>query len=549
MQPDYQAKSTVPQSDARSATLARHATWTLLLGALAAMIACCWLVDFDRILRRTADDAYYYFEIAENVANGHGATFDGIHKTSGFQPLWLLCLAPVFWLCPNEPETAVRIGLSLQAVFLFAAGALIVSVLPRAFPWKTVLGVIVCYTFSVFVLGVNGMETPVVILSLAALFAYGWHAKVFDADRPSIFKQFSFGVLLGLVMLARLDMVFLGGVIMAFWGVSALKTPRQRVQNLTGAAIAFAGASLTVAPYLIYNYVTFGTASPISGALKSNFPHIMLTDSTKALYYCIGLPKLALIGAILVFAILYAGWYLTAAKSARDARFYFHTSMAVLACAIMLHALHEILFMKWAIWTWHFFPYFLFASLAIAAPLEKLISTRLGGAAYWWATAALVIAGTLGYGLRMTVSGRESTWQTASYDAALWARTHTDPADVFALKDTGNFGYFSQRRVINLDGVVNNLEFQEAVKAGKLQNYFHQNHVKYLVLHATKDEHPAAFDGTYTSEPVKYRSNLYGVWSDPITLHKRNEIYRATYEYWQKDDFVIWDVSSLTASP
>ena len=54
--------------------LPRRATWTLLVGALATMLACCWLVDFDRILRRTPDDAYYFFKIAENVAKGSGAT-------------------------------------------------------------------------------------------------------------------------------------------------------------------------------------------------------------------------------------------------------------------------------------------------------------------------------------------------------------------------------------------------------------------------------------------------------------------------------------------
>ena len=532
--------------------LARRATWTLLVGALAALIACCWLVDFDRILRKTPDDAYYYFKIAENVAAGSGATFDGIHKTSGFQPLWMLCLAPVFWICPNVPETAVRIAFSVQAAVLFAAGALIVSVLSRVFPWKVVLGVAICYTFSVFVLAINGMETAVEILALAALFAYGWHAKVFFSDRPSMFKRFLFGVLLGVVMLSRLDTVFLGATIVAFCVGSALATPGGRLRNLAGAAVIFAGASLAVAPYLIYNYATFGSASPISGTLKSGFPHVSLDRSWDVLEDSLGLPKLLLLASIVVFALLYFGWYLITARSVRsagDAKFYFHTSVAVLACDIVLHSLHTVLFMKWAVCTWHFFPYLLFAALAIAAPFEKLVSSRIGKAVYWWATIGLVAAGILGYGLRMTVSGRLPTWQTVSYEAALWAREHTDPSDVFALKDTGNFGFFSQRRVINLDGVVNNLEFQELLKTRQLQKYFQQNHVKYLVLHATKDEHPDVFDDTYTIEPATFRSNLYGVWSDPILLRKCDEVYRAPYLYVERDDFVIWNVSLITESP
>jgi hypothetical protein len=536
--------------ETQSAPLARLAAWALLVAALAVMVGCCWLVDFDRILRRTPDDAYYYFGIAENIAKGNGPTFDGINKTSGFQPLWMLCLTPVFWFCPNALETAVRIGLTVQAVFLFVAGALIVSVLSKIFSWKAVLGVAVCYTFLVFSFAVNGMETAAVVLTLAALFAYGFHAKVFSAEGPSLFKKFVFGVLLGLVMLARLDTVFLGAAIVAFCAWPALLSSARRLASLAGAVTILAGASLVVAPYLLYNHVTLGAMSPISGALKSGFPHVSVVRSWQAMNIAVGLPKMALLALILIFALLYVVWYVTTGRRGnRDGRFYFHTAMTALACAILLHALHTLLFMKWAMCTWHFYTYFLFAAVAVAALLERLISTRVGSAAYWWAIGGLIAVGILSYGLRMTVSGRLPTWQTVSYEAALWAREHTNPSDVFALKDTGNFGYFSQRRVINLDGVVNNLEYQNVLKNRELQEYFRRNHVKYLVLHGTKDEHPHVFDRTYTSEPVEFRSNLYGVWSDPIPLEKSNEVYRATYLFKTNDEFVIWRIFPGTELP
>src|SRR4029450_1725379 len=42
------------------------------------------------------DDGYYYFQIARNAARGAGLTFDGIHATNGFRPLWLLLQVPLF---------------------------------------------------------------------------------------------------------------------------------------------------------------------------------------------------------------------------------------------------------------------------------------------------------------------------------------------------------------------------------------------------------------------------------------------------------------------
>lgn len=258
------------------------------------------------------------------------------------------------------------------------------------------------------------------------------------------------------------------------------------------------------------------------------------------------MPKILLVTAILAYAAGYVFWYFRVAlrSTARDARFYFHTSMAALACAILIHALHTILFMQ-TVWVWHFFPCYLFAVLAITAPLERLISTRLGDALYGWALAALVIVGTCGNLYRLTVTGTTPTWQTVSYNASLWARKNTAPTDIFALKDAGNFGYFSQRRVINLDGLVNNLEYQRVLRDQGLKSYFKENRVKYLVRHSTS-ETPSLLSGNYDVDSVVYRSWLYKTSSDPIPLKKRDEVFRETYLFPERDDFVIWDISSMT---
>src|SRR5258706_16275672 len=44
------------------------------------------------------DDAFFYARIAKNIARGDGVTFDGVHATSGFHPLWLATLVPIFVL-------------------------------------------------------------------------------------------------------------------------------------------------------------------------------------------------------------------------------------------------------------------------------------------------------------------------------------------------------------------------------------------------------------------------------------------------------------------
>ena len=48
------------------------------------------------------DDTYYTLEIARSIARGLGPTVDGVHLTSGFQPLLAFLLVPVLRFGASE---------------------------------------------------------------------------------------------------------------------------------------------------------------------------------------------------------------------------------------------------------------------------------------------------------------------------------------------------------------------------------------------------------------------------------------------------------------
>ena len=60
------------------------------------------------------DDAFYYFTIARNIAEGNGITFDGVVQTNGFHPLWMGAIVPFWELLPGEL-------LPIRAVLLLGA--------------------------------------------------------------------------------------------------------------------------------------------------------------------------------------------------------------------------------------------------------------------------------------------------------------------------------------------------------------------------------------------------------------------------------------------
>ena len=72
----------------------------------------------------TMEDGFYYFKIAQNIAQGEGSSFDGINPTNGYHPLWQLCLVPIFWLT-SHTGSALLIGKILQAILMALGAALI----------------------------------------------------------------------------------------------------------------------------------------------------------------------------------------------------------------------------------------------------------------------------------------------------------------------------------------------------------------------------------------------------------------------------------------
>lgn len=514
-------------------------TFYVLLAAVS-----CYLVlfysaaDITRILAVVPDDAAYFFQIAENAASGEGFTFDRINETNGFQPLWLYILIPVYLIYRGTPETMFRVFMIFQTVLLAVSALIIYNVQSRLFPGRVVLACCILFLVFVFLPSVNGMESAVLVLMLSVLFALDWGRNA-PAER-NMLRGLGIGLIAGLVVLSRLDMIFLIAAILVFYAhgiVTVHGDRRARAEKL----VAFiAGSALVVAPYLIYNRLHFGSVMPVSGALKSGFPAVSASLHTLSRF---GVKDMA--GIFLAFA--YLGWFTVERPDKRSpGGRRFTVAMAVMSSYVVMHFLHTILFMRWAVFRWHFIPYSLFGVLVISEPLSRFFAG--GGPAkrrvfYWVCIAVVVILGVL------RTYGRynqppEGNWTVESYRAALWVRENTGTGDIFAMKDAGNFGYFSRRRTINLDGVVNNMEYQDALKEKGLKNYLERKQVRYLVQHAFWDE-PRIISGDYETYPVRYTSRKYMVKSDEITLGREDEIYRSQpyYDGPHKTVFIIWQLS------
>jgi hypothetical protein len=189
----------------------------------------------------TRDDAYYYFKVAQNISEGHGSTFDGINRTNGYHPLWMLVCIPIFALARFDLILPLRILFLLMSGLSVVTAILLYRLIGRVF--APVIGALAAlyWVFSVTVLVrfyKQGLETGIAAFFIV-LFVYklaeferAWR------ERPVTTREL---VILGgigaLVIFSRLDLVFL----VAFAGIWVVfrRSPIRYFLPLDIASVAF----------------------------------------------------------------------------------------------------------------------------------------------------------------------------------------------------------------------------------------------------------------------------------------------------------------------
>jgi hypothetical protein len=525
--------------------------WGLQLVAIALFAAYLlfWLREKpDALVVRMPDDAFYYLKIARNFVSGYGLTFDGINLTNGFQPLWLLLLlVPAFVGHSFSPESFNRFAMVYQMV-LFGIGLWLLN---RAF--QSHLSFLSRALMNLLAIGIGittlirGMEPVVLWLTFALLLTWLVRNPHFPLVPP--WKWLELGIICGFVFLSRLDMIFF--IILLF--INLLLNTRElsilsRSQRL---ACWLGGFAILSAPYLLFNLLWFGDIMPISGRLKSSFPAIALVST--------GVPRIP-ITALLAMTVGLIGsfWLQRQAHIHRGCKWV----LSSWCFGSLLHCIHTALFMKWGILISHFASYWIPLTMLLPwifqdakAPRHRwLWGLSLAGAIIIALWAYLDVRAC--YRIKYTSPVH---WRTSMYHAALWIRHHTPQSTVLGMTDAGIVGYYSERRVINLDGVVNNKEYQEYLRRRQLSEYIRRKRIEYLIVYVIPNlphfptfsrlgnRFSEVYQGTYTEFRFCYYARLYGdVPSDEIVLRHTDEVYREPH---LKGMLIIWrvDPSSVSA--
>lgn len=509
-----------------------------VVGGLAARIAIAWRPVETLVTKVLPDDAFYYFVTADRIAAGQGITFDGFTTSNGYHPLWLFSLVPIY-LLPGR-EVTLHIALTFASVLDVCAGVFVGLAAYRLTKNRVAgLFALCVYLFlpqNIFA-AVNGVESALTCFMLAALLlaiSTLWLAPRDDWLRPAL----ATGTLCGLTVLSRLDsFVAVGGALLA---VALLQ---QGANRWRAPLVAGSVAAVMVLPWLAWGAVAAGGATPVSseatpwllhelyawghpdasaldraqhgwdvtkGVLRRQLPGLYLPDS-RALT--------ALILAGLSAAVAHA---LLVARSEDGRRTWRALAVPALPFAGFAAMLFASSFFRWSVREW----YFAWGMPAAVLSLAVLFDHAQRALARRWERSAaavpayaqgLLLFGALGLFLTLVYVGpARDTWrrghtpfQGDNLTAGRYLKQHTEPGARIATFNAGVISYFSERSVVNIDGVVN----RDALDAM-------QDHRLLAYLRSAGVDYAADRDGAWTTLPVFIRPDDWSqsLWGEDPNL-------------------------------
>jgi len=442
----------------------RKAVYLFFLGLLV-RLTLAWLPE-EYLLYVVYDDAYYYYSVARNLVTRGLLSADGITQTNGFHPLWLFVITPIYALFHSHHWFSIHLVLTVSAVFDTAAAFLIYKTVeklgkPDLGFWATAFYLVNPYSLQHTMDGLeiaqnNFFLALLVYLSLKASPAWlktGW---------------LSFGAVLGLALLSRTDNVLIVGVLLGYlsW----------RHRDFSSLAKSVGTATFLVLPWLVYNYLQFGSVVQTSGTAYpwhyrqqylglygSYFSFPLLTHLLKSAFFTF--VQNAYHYGSWIFAVALAGILLFQFKRSPER---LRPLLWTVAASALFAAFH--IFLRWSVRPWYLQSAFVLTLPIVALALEKMNQKLLAAGAF----------------LVVYLSGAQ-VWSPVFYQKIKNMRRMADvinqdipPGERVGAYNSGLWQYLSDQKVINLDGLVNN-EVLAYYKQKKGLDYLRHREIKWMV--------------------------------------------------------------------
>jgi hypothetical protein len=250
----------------------------------------------------------------------------------------------------------------------------------------------------------------------------------------------------------------------------------------------FGPPTVVIGAYLLSNQVWFGTIFQVSGLVK----RAELTASTAAIF------GVVVAGAAFIGVRAFRSAHRS--RSRRGGRFEHAGALAARtgwfgSFCILVVGYYTVL--QTQIWLWYFAPVILYAVVLFLLAIGDMIEIALRDGrpetspARLLAPVQAIFFCLLGVALVVQVGIFRDpnllSIQLADRDTGLWIRENLpdSPDTRVAAWDAGAIGYYAERPVVNLDGLVNSREYYEAMRTGRVGAFLRCQRIRYVANHGS----------------------------------------------------------------
>lgn len=224
-----------------------------------------WFDLINLIRDANLDDSFYSFRIVQHLSEGSFSTLDGIIRTNGYHPLWMLCSTPIYWISDSE---SVLFAIEVFEVMLVSIASCLLVPAARLARLSWVLLFAILPTFLANPSLYMGMEAAAGLFCLAISLL----GLVLFARSPERW-QWLLAIALFILPWIRLEYIAVSLV-----GTSTLRraewTWKKRDRSTCSISMLRSGFPLfsavsSLPVYFAYNYLVFDGIIPVSGAVKT----------------------------------------------------------------------------------------------------------------------------------------------------------------------------------------------------------------------------------------------------------------------------------------
>jgi hypothetical protein len=463
------------------------------------------------IQKYLGDDPLFYLVIANNIATSGFSSFDGIHFTNGYHPLWQIVVTVLAIFLPAGPPlllTVVTTGILLAVLTFFLIDYFhrTENISSEALSLAGVLAIFFVVMPSWYALE-SFLST---CLFLCALIYYLRTNQ--NAEGKVALIQ---GLLFSAVVLSRLDTVFIVGPLLAFQVFTQRKISALCVRRLLFQALGlFAPLSI----YLLFNEVNSGHIMPISGAIKSSFPNWTQTNMPLDPARLSRILPAILSATVVTIILLYSIF------SSKE-RYRYDVEFLAMNLGVVLFSIYEFGFQKdasWGVQPWHF----AIPNVVMLLSLPQIVFRMLNKTLLTLTSLCVLVGVLFLASSKYGASEPQNPIIVDLYATAMWINTHVEEGEVIAATDPGVVAYFGERRTVNLDGLVNSYEYQELIRNHELEEYLERNSVRYVAIFGERKIMPVT--------EVFIPARLYGV-AERLSFSRANLVYQSPNRF-----YAIW---------